>query len=80
MIVESFAMFTPEAVRRAPETVLGVALVPLEAVLHAAISAVSKAISRKTSMGLHARKGTGVTEHAVRFERYLIIFSLCWLR
>ena len=76
MIVKSFAMFTSEAVGRAPETVVGVALVPLEAVLHA----VSKAVSRNTSMGLHAREGTGVTEHAVRFERYLIIFSLCWLR
>jgi hypothetical protein len=54
VIVESFAMFTPEAVGRAPETTVGVAHVPFEAVLRAAISAVSKTVSRRTSMGLHA--------------------------
>jgi hypothetical protein len=68
-------MFTPEAVGLAPETPVGVSLVSLEAVVHAAISAVSKAVSRSTSMGLHARKVTGVTEQVVRFTYCLIIFS-----
>ncbi len=75
VITGSFAMFTPEAVGLAPETPVGVSLVSLEAVLHAAFSAVSKAARTSTSMGLHARKVTGLTEQAVCFTCWLIIFS-----
>src|SRR5258708_30438213 len=64
-------MFTPEAVGLASETRVGVALV----LLHEAISAATKAVSRSTSIGLRARKGTGLTEQAVRFTCWLIIFS-----
>src|SRR5260370_16608790 len=68
-------MFTPEAVGLAPETPVGVVLVVIGVVVHAAVSAVMKAVSRSTSMGLHARKVTGVTEQVVRFTYCLIIFS-----